>query len=95
MKFDVFYAKNIFDYFPDRLAQLVTLAETHVHVRTLEADSVGSVYNLMQAERWLEATPEYIEGLGLEYTSMSVGDIVRDENGNYWQCLIRGWQQLE
>ena len=96
MRFDVFYAKNIFDYMlPDRRAELTTLAKTHVHVRTLEADSIGSVYNLMQVERWHEVTPEYIERLGLSHTSMSAGDIVRDEQGNYWQCLMRGWQQLE
>jgi hypothetical protein len=50
----------------------------------------------MQGERW---SPDgegraLIEKKGLEHTSMSVNDVVRDPDGSYWRCVNAGWRRL-
>jgi hypothetical protein len=73
------------------------LAHTHARVTTIEADSRAEAWLRMQAENWSphgEARP-LIERLGLTHTSMSVGDVLRDEEGVYWECLDLGWRRIE
>jgi hypothetical protein len=51
----------------------------------------------MQAENWSpngEARP-LLKRLGLTHTSMSVGDVIRDEEGTYWECMDLGWRALD
>lgn len=50
----------------------------------------------MQGEVWSpngEARP-LIRRAGLHHTSMSVGDIARDQDGVYWLCETSGWRAL-
>jgi hypothetical protein len=35
-----------------------------------------------------------IASLGLYHTSMSIGDVVQDDDGVHWMCADLGWQRL-
>jgi len=73
------------------------MQSTHVRLCEVEADSLDNAWRQMQAEHWSpngEARP-LLERLGLGHTSMSVGDVIRDEDGNYWECLDLGWRPIE
>ena len=73
------------------------LQHSHVLLTTVEAESKGDAWLRMQAENWSphgEARP-LIERLALSHTSMSVGDVLRDEEGVYWECLDLGWRRVE
>ena len=76
---------------------ITNLQSSHVHLCEVEADSLDNAWRQMQAEHWSpngEARP-LLERLGLGHTSMSVGDVIRDEDGNYWECLDLGWRPIE
>lgn len=70
---------------------------SHTFVRQVEAEALGDVYHLMQAEVWSPGgeARTLIERLGLSHTSLSVGDVVEDADGRFWECLNRGWRQLK
>ena len=73
------------------------LRHSHVRVTTIEADSRAEAWLKMQGENWSphgEARP-LIERLGLTHTSMSVGDVLCDEEGEYWECLDLRWRRIE
>ena len=81
------------------------LQETHVHLTTIQAEGRSDAWLKMQGENWSphgEARP-LIEMLDLTHTSMSVGDVLRDEDGVYWECLDTsttlsaglGWRRVE
>ena len=81
------------------------LQETHVHLTTIQAEHRADAWLQMQGENWSphgEARP-LIEMLDLTHTSMSVGDVLRDEDGVYWECLDTsttlsaglGWRRVE
>ena len=75
---------------------IASIQSSHVHLCDVEADSLDDAWRQMQAEYWSpngEARP-LIERLGLSHTSMSVGDVIRDEEGAYWECLELGWQVI-
>ena len=60
------------------------------------ADNLDKAWWQMQAEHWSsngEGKP-LIERLGLSHTSMSVGDVIRDEGGACWECLDLGWKRV-
>jgi hypothetical protein len=59
------------------------LAATHVKVRSVEADNLEAVFAGMQGEVWSPngEARGLIRSLGLQHTSMSVGDIATDETG--------------
>jgi hypothetical protein len=64
-----------------KLPTLATLEQTHVCVGTLNIDHPEEAWQMMQGEFWSpkgEAN-SFILGLGLQHTSMSVGDIVEKE----------------
>lgn len=67
-----------------------------VLVREVDVQSIDRVYLEMQGEVWSPngEARELIMSLGLWHTSMSVGDVAIDENGNGWQCDYVGWIQL-
>jgi hypothetical protein len=74
-----------------------TIQSTHVRLCHVEADRLDDAWQQMQAEHWSpngEARP-FLERLGLSHTSMSVGDVLRDEDGTYWECLDLGWRPVE
>ncbi len=73
------------------------LQDTHVHLTTIQAQNRADAWLQMQGENWSphgEARP-LIEMLDLTHTSMSVGDVLRDEDGVYWECLDLGWRAVE
>ncbi|HNS49858.1 MAG TPA: hypothetical protein PKO09_01615 [Anaerolineae bacterium] len=73
------------------------LQHTHVHLTTIQAQNRADAWLQMQGENWSphgEARP-LIEMLDLTHTSMSVGDVLRDEAGVYWECLDLGWRAVE
>jgi hypothetical protein len=69
---------------------------THVFVRELEANTKDDVFRMMQGEYWSPdpETRAKIERLGL-HTSLSVGDVVEDEEGRCWLCMPFGWREID
>ena len=75
---------------------LATLRSSHAYLCEVEASSLDDAWRQMQGENWSpngEARP-LLERLGLSHTSMSIGDVIRDEDGTYWECLDRGWRPI-
>jgi len=73
------------------------MQSTHVRLCEVEADGLDDAWRQMQAEHWSpngEARP-LLQRLGLSHTSMSVGDVIQDEDGTYWECLDLGWRAFE
>jgi len=72
------------------------LKETHVLVRELEAGSLDEVFRIQQGEVWSPngEQRDLIYKLGLMHTSMSVGDVVEDPEGVFWECRPVGWNNL-
>jgi hypothetical protein len=99
--YQVFYARQP-TFYPSgvlgtpRIAT-ADLQATHIHLCNIEVGNLDDAWQHMQAEQWSpngEARP-LIERLGLRHTSMSVGDVIRDEGGTYWECLDLGWRRVE
>jgi hypothetical protein len=69
---------------------------THVFVRELEAKTKDDAFRMMQGEYWSPdpETRAKIERLGL-HASLSVGDVVEDEEGRCWLCMPFGWREIE
>jgi hypothetical protein len=92
-KFDVWYMKP--EFFRDGtggvrwlrkrglLPATADLAATHVKLRSVEADNLEQVFRVMQGEIWSPngEARDLIRRLGLQHTSMSVGDIAVDAAG--------------
>jgi hypothetical protein len=73
------------------------LAADHVLVCEVEASGLDDAFWKMQGENWSpwgEARP-LLASLGLSHTSMSVGDVLRDAQDVYWECLDTGWRRIE
>jgi len=84
VNYTVYYMKP--NYFVDmtlgvRTPLVETLSETHVELKSLVADDLEDVFFQMQGENWSRdgEARELIEAKGLAHTSMSVGDVVRDD----------------
>jgi hypothetical protein len=100
-RYQIYYARKLTYHWRGRsgapqltVSSLVTI---HVHVCDVEADSLDDAWRQMQAKNWSpkgEARP-LLKRLGLTHTSMSVGDVIRDEEGTYWECMDLGWRTLE
>ena len=76
---------------------VTALAQSHVRLGEVEAASLNDTFCQMQGENWSprgEARP-LLERLGLGHTSVSVGDVIRDQEGLYWECVERGWRCIE
>ena len=73
------------------------MQSTHVRLCEVEADSLDDAWRQMQAEIWSPngEARGIIQSLGLTHTSMSVGDVIRDEEGTCWECLDLGWRAVE
>jgi len=75
-----------------------TMRKTHVFVRSLAADGLDAAFYEMQGENWSlngEAR-ELIKSLGLQHTSMSVGDIISEfKTGNVYIVDTFGFRKLE
>jgi hypothetical protein len=71
------------------------LERTHVLVGSLNIDHPEEAWEMMQGENW---SPEgearhLIQALGLQHTSMSVGDII-EKDGAFWMVDGVGFKKL-
>lgn len=67
---------------------------THCYLGSLYAKDLEEVFVVMQGERWSPngEARELIKAAGLQHTSMSVGDIIREKSTNrVWECDLVGW----
>ena len=73
------------------------LLSSHVRLCQVEADNRDDAFRRMQGEHWSPhgEARSLLESLGLGHTSMSVGDVIQDEEGTYWECLDHGWRPIE
>ena len=76
---------------------VAAIQSTHVRLCEIEADNPDDAWRQMQAEHWSPhgEARVILERLGLSHTSMSVGDVIRDEEGAYWECLDLGWRAVK
>ena len=75
---------------------VTSLRSTHVLLSEVEADGLDDAWRQMQAESWSpngEARP-LLERLGLTHTSMSVSDVIQDDEGIHWECLDLDWRPV-
>jgi hypothetical protein len=72
------------------------VSRTHTLVREIEAGSLDDVFRIQQGHNWSPNGEKrgLIQRLGLEHTSMSVSDVVRDPDGIFWECRPAGWRRL-
>lgn len=80
---------------PDLTLTEEKVKRSHVLVREIEAVDLDDAYWKMQGENWSpngEARP-LIQRLGLQHTSMSVGDVAESE-GKFWQVDFCGWNPV-
>ena len=70
--------------------------ETHVFLKEVEAEGPWEVFQSMQGEVWSPngEARALIEEKGLWHTSMSVGDLLEDEQGRFFFCDSFGWREL-
>lgn len=87
----------------DMLPDPKALSKTHIHLKdfdtTFEDDVLRElelVWVAMQGERWSPngEARGLIKSKGLQHTSMSVGDIAVEENGNVWMVDTFGFHAL-
>ena len=69
---------------------------SHAWLFEIEAASLDDAFRRMQGENWSPNGEgrELLQALDLSHTSMSVGDVLRDQDGTYWECLDEGWRPL-
>jgi hypothetical protein len=74
-----------------------SLPSSHVHLCEIDAASLGDAFWQMQGENWSPhgEARGLLEFLGLGHTSMSVGDVLQDEEGVCWECLELDWRRLK
>ena len=72
------------------------LCLSHAWLFEIEAASLDDAFRRMQGENWSPQgeARQLLQALGLRHTSMSVGDVLQDEQGIYWECLEHGWRAL-
>jgi hypothetical protein len=100
-RFQVYYARRPSfhpsgEFGTPRLT-LTGMQASHVYLCTVEANCLDDAYCRMQGENWSPhgEARDLLRSLGLSHTSLSVGDVIQDEEGVYWECLDRGWRPLE
>jgi len=83
--------------FSEDLIDPEKIGETHKYLGFMHARHLEELWRMMQGENW---SPEgeargLLDHLGIQYTSMSVGDVVFDCEAQTWhQCLMHGWQKI-
>jgi hypothetical protein len=79
------------------LLTVSALSRSHVRLGEVEGTNLDDVWRRMQGENWSPHGEAWglIQSLGLGHTSMSVGDVLRDEAGVYWECLHHSWRPVE
>ena len=99
-KYQVYYARRPTFHpsgrFGTPLLTVSTLAHSHERLGEVEGKHLDDAWRRIQGENWSPhgEARELIQSLGLSHTSMSVGDVLQDEAGVYWECLGHGWRHL-
>lgn len=80
------------NFMPD----ISNLEKTHIFLKEIEATDLEQVFVMMQGEVWSPngEARNLIQSKGLSHTSMSVGDIVQEENGKVQICDNFGFVEL-
>jgi hypothetical protein len=78
------------------LLTVASLPSSHIHLCEIDAASLDDAFWRMQGENWSPhgEARAFLQSLGLGHTSLSVGDVIGDEEGVCWECLDRGWRPL-
>jgi len=86
-----------FTFFERSDLTLAGLRTTHMFLRRVKATGREQVFAALQGENWSSGSEAraLIEKKGLQHTSMSVNDVVRDSDGSYWQCVDTAWRRLQ
>lgn len=95
MLYQVYYQRFFNLVLPEEL-RLEWLPFTHRHLMAVEANCKGDVFLQMQGETWSpngEARP-LLKERHLSHTSLSIGDVIRDEAGRTWVCDRVGWRKV-
>ena len=71
------------------------LSSTHKLLAVVDETNLENIFRHFQGEVWSPdgEARELIRGLGLQHTSMSVGDMVQQDN-KYYFCDILGWIEI-
>jgi hypothetical protein len=95
MSYAVYY-QRFFGLLRPGETRLRWLDVTHRLVKQVRAEGLDEVYCQMQGEVWSPngEARGLIRSLGLSHTSLSVGDVVKDPQGNFWVCNVSGWLPL-
>jgi len=100
-KFDIYYRKDGKGFFGMHSSPL-TLAdikdpEKFCYLQTVLAHAREDVFMMMQGEVWSPngEARSLIQKLGLDHTSMSVGDVLRIVDDDVWYvCDMIGWKKV-
>ena len=97
MKYQVWYMKPSFfrgmvGDWPDPH----NLSDTHVHLKDIEAESREDAWSRMQADIWSrnDEAHDLIRSKGLQHTSMSIGDVLVEENEAVYLVTATGFKWL-
>ena len=88
------------DFFRDgmigRKPDIAKLSDTHAYLRTVEAVSLDQVYTFSQGEVWSPngEARDLIRSKDLRHTSMSVGDVIEDQDGEFFVVASFGFDRL-
>lgn len=100
-KFKVYYAiEPIFRRSePDFGLEVPTiegLQHTHKFIKQVEAEDIEDVFFHMQGKQCSAngKTRDVIKSLGLSRTSMSIGDVIEDEDGRFYVLEMIGFSEL-
>ena len=100
-KFNVYYAieptfeRGELDFGHEEVT-VETLHTTHKFVKQVEAEDLEGVFKMMQDEQCCPngEVPDIIKSLGLSHTSMSIGDVIEDEDGRFYVLDMTGFSEL-
>ena len=99
-KYQAYYARRPTFHpsgqFGTPLLTVSALAQSHIRLGEVKGKHLDDAWRRMQGENWSSngEARGLLQSLGLGHTSMSVGDVLRDEEGVYWECLDCGWRPL-
>ena len=100
-KFKVYYAiEPIFRRgeldFGREVPTIEMLHRTHKFVKQVETEDLEDVFFQMQGEQRSSNsdTRDLIKSLGLSHTSMSIGDVIEDEDGRFYALEMVGFSEL-
>lgn len=71
--------------------------QEYIKVKEVEASSLEEVFYKMQGEVWSPNGEgrNLIQSLGLHHTSMSVGDVIQNEHGEFYRVENMGFEKYD